>query len=327
MFETPVLLLVFNRPNETKRVFEAIRKRAPKHLYIAADGPRPDKPGEKQLCEAVLQIVQSVDWECEVKTLFREQNAGCKKAVSGAIDWFFSEVERGIILEDDCLPDQTFFIFCEQLLEKYKDEEKIISIGGTNLGYKFNGDQSFAFSRFMNMWGWATWRRSARLVDYNMTGWKGTWFKKLFLYRKLQDDKFKLDYNWIKFWDNYFTLTAYGLMDTWDYQWIYTQMCYDKVSIFPAENLIQNIGFSNNATHTFHPDHPIGKLELSKMYFPLREPLYKSNDILYENNFIKKIWFNYQKESLYYIMRSNFLNIPFVTNTISFFTKKKNCVR
>jgi hypothetical protein len=321
MFETPILFLAFNRPRETALVFEAIRKIKPAYLYIATDGYRKEQPGEKELCDAVQKIVTNVDWECSVKRLIRGNNQGCRKAVSEAITWFFTEVEQGIILEDDCLPDESFFYYCEALLKKYKDDERIISIGGTNLGYTFKEDQSFGFSKFMNMWGWATWRRASRLVDYNLVTWKNTFFKRIFLQKKLQGNFFDVDYNWIKYWNHYFTATAGGNIDTWDYQWIFTQLCYDKLSVFPAKNLIKNIGFTDTATHTFHPGHAVSELQLNSISFPLKEPVSTIVDMDYENYFIKKIWFNYRKDSLYTILRSDFLNNPVVLKTINFLRK------
>jgi hypothetical protein len=323
MFKTPVLFLVFNRPDETEKVFEVIRSIAPKRLYIAADGPRYDRKGEPELCKRVREIVTDIDWECEVKTLFREKNLGCKYAVSEAINWFFLQEERGVILEDDCIPDLTFFPYCEQLLEKYKDDEQIISISGTNLGYEFRSQYSYGFSRFMNMWGWATWRRSAKLIDYDMKVWKKMAFKSFFLQRKLQKNFFAFDYNWVKFWLYHFNETAFGKIDTWDYQWIFTQLYYNKVSIFPAKNLIKNIGFSNLATHTFHLDHPVSELSLKEIIFPLTNPLSKKINILYENKFIKKKWFIYKKESLYRIIRSNFLNSAIISKITNLL--RKNC--
>jgi hypothetical protein len=323
MFETPVLFLIFNRPEETEKVFEVIRKVSPKHLYIAADGPRSNKEGESELCKRVRDVVTDIDWKCDVRTLYREKNLGCKVAVSEAIIWFFEQEEQGIILEDDCLPDISFFPYCEQLLEKYKDDDSIISIGGTNLGYEFPNQYSYGFSRFMNMWGWASWRRSAVQIDYGMKRWEKMKWKKLFLQRKLNDNLLTLDYNWVKFWFCYFNDTASGKMDTWDYQWIFTQLYYNKFSIFPEKNLIKNIGFSNTATHTFHPNHPASFLFLNTIMFPLKEPDRQEIDIFYENNFIKKIWFNFRRESLYRIIRSDFLNTELVSNSLSAFRKKR----
>ena len=187
MFNNPILFLIFNRPETTAPVFEQIKKIQPKYLYVAADGPRSNRPGEDELCKASKAIVlEGIDWDCEVKTLLRGKNMGCKRAVSDAINWFFENVEQGIILEDDCLPDESFFYYCEQLLEKYKYDNSIISIGGTNLGYHFENNDSYAYSKFMNMWGWATWRRCVPLVDYKMNKWKNMRFKNWFLQKKIQ---------------------------------------------------------------------------------------------------------------------------------------------
>ena len=315
--KTPVLFLIFNRPEETERVFQVIREIAPKYLYISADGPRAGKQGEEELCQRVRDIVRNVDWPCNVKTIFREKNSGCKKAVSDAINWFFAQEEQGIILEDDCLPDPSFFPYCEQLLEKYKNDESIISISGTNLGYQFPNDSSYGFSKFMNMWGWATWRRSAILVDYEMKEWKRKTFKSLFLHNKLQKNVLYLDYNWVKFWKNYFNLTASGELDTWDYQWIYVQLKNNLRSIFPAKNLIQNIGFNRNATHTINSNDTIGKLALESMNSPITDPENYSNNLFYEENYIKRVWFPYQKDSIYRILRSKFLNNANVAKVIN----------
>ena len=327
MFETPVLFLVFNRPDETEKVFEVIRRVAPKHLYIAADGPRSNKEGESELCKRVRDVVTHIDWECDVRTLYREKNLGCKEAVSEAINWFFKQEERGIILEDDCLPDLSFFPYCERLLEKYKNDDRIISIGGTNLGYEFPNDSSYGFSRFMNMWGWATWRRSAMLIDYEMKLWKKMSWKRLFLQRKLKDSLLNLDYNWIRFWLYYFNETASGKMDTWDYQWIFTQLYYNKFSIFPAKNLVKNIGFCETATHTYNVNHPASSLLLIPLLLPIKHPAGQKIDIYYEDNFIKKKWFIYKKKSLYYILRSNLLNKPLVLKVLIVFNTGKKFIR
>jgi hypothetical protein len=307
MFETPLLFLIFNRPDETEKVFEVIRKVAPKHLYIAADGPRKNKEGESELCERVRDIVSDIDWKCHVRTLYREKNLGCKEAVSEAINWFFKHEEQGIILEDDCVPDISFFPYCEQLLEKYKNDETIISIGGTNLGYQFPDDSSYGFSRFMNMWGWATWRRSANLIDYKMIAWKEKWFKRWFLQNRLQPSIFAFDLNWIKYWKNYFNLVSSGKIDTWDYQWIFTQLKYQKLSVFPEKNLIKNVGFNNAATHTFFAEHQIAHFKKESISFPLIAPKQKTVDEIYESDYLKKIWFTYNKQSLYYILKNELI--------------------
>lgn len=321
-FTTPILFLVFNRPAETKKVFEVIKKIAPTNFYIAADGPRKNNIEDLQLCKSVKKIVSEINWDCNLKRLFRTQNLGCREAVSQAIYWFFENEEQGIILEDDCLPDLSFFPYCSQLLERYKDDNSIISIGGTNLGYQFPNHNSYGFSRFMNMWGWATWRRSSVLIDYEMKTWEKMLWKKFFLHKKLHHGFLDLDYNWINFWFYYFNETASRRIDTWDYQWIFTQLYYNKISIFPSTNLIKNIGFSDTATHTLNSSHPVSNLFFKPITFPLKEPANKAINIRYETDLIKKKWFIYRKESLYRIFRSNFLNTPIVFKTLSSFRKR-----
>lgn len=323
MFKTPILFLVFNRPDETSQVFEAIRIQAPRYLFIAADGPRENRSEESDLCDKVRRIVMQVDWDCEVKTLFREHNLGCKKAVSGAITWFFQYVDQGIILEDDCLPGESFFPFCESLLEKYKDDKSVISIGGINLGYTFNSDKSYAFSRFMNMWGWATWKRSADLIDYEMVEWKRRTFKRLFLHHKLQKNLFTVDYNWIEIWKSHFDRTASGEIDTWDYQWIYKQIDNNLKSIFPVQNLINNIGCNSRGTHTLITPNIPGLFNVHPLVFPLIHPEKRVIDIFYEENFIKSVWFSYRRIASYKILRSKFLNRHYVLKITKYIKKKR----
>lgn len=322
MFDTSILFLIFNRPDTTSLVFEQIKKIQPKYLFVAADGPRDNRPGEDDLCKTSRDIVlKGIDWDCEMKTLFRDENLGCKKAVSGAINWFFENVEQGIILEDDCLPDQSFFLYCEQLLEKYKDDEQIISIGGTNLGYLLKNKDSYAFSRFMNMWGWATWKRAARLVDYDMKSWKQKQFKTLFLQKRIQSHYFSLDINWINYWKNHFNLTSTGKINTWDYQWIFTQLYHNKISIFPSHNLIKNIGFTEQATHTVYPDHPIAQLSLQSIQFPIIHPQKRDLERDYEEDYLKKVWFGHQREPIFKILKTRLLYLPIVEKSNRFIKK------
>ena len=167
---TAVLFLVFNRPETTARVFDAIRKARPPRLYVAADGPRTNRPGEAERVEKVRQIATAVDWPCEVNTLFRKDNIGCKRAVSGAITWFFEKEEEGIILEDDTLPSQSFFWFCQELLEIYRDDERIFIISGYNKQDEWNAEKvDYFFSYFGGIWGWASWRRAWKHFDIEMT--------------------------------------------------------------------------------------------------------------------------------------------------------------
>src|SRR6478736_1770065 len=180
-FETPILFIVFNRPDTTRVVFEAIRKVKPKKLYIAADGIRSKVKSDEENCAKVRAIVNDVDWECDVKTLFHEENLNCGKAPSTAISWLFENEEEGIILEDDCLPSTSFFLFCEELLERYRYDSRVMHIGGNNFlnGWQKDNDYSYYFSRSGHIWGWATWRRAWNKFDFDIS-----------LYSKLKDKNY-----------------------------------------------------------------------------------------------------------------------------------------
>jgi hypothetical protein len=169
MFKTPILFLVFNRPETTKFVFESIRSVKPAKLYICADGPRPNVENDKIHCSAVRKIVSNIDWECEVKTLFRIENKGCGKGVSEAITWFFSNEEEGIILEDDCLPNDSFFYYCSDLLDKYRFDTRIMHIGANNfLDDTISVENDIYFSSISHIWGWATWKRAWDSYDFKL---------------------------------------------------------------------------------------------------------------------------------------------------------------
>jgi len=264
---TAVLFIIFNKPEATQRVFEAIRLAKPNRLYIAADGARENKTSEKELCEETRKIVQNVDWPCEVKTLFQNENLGCGKAVSHAISWFFKHEEMGIILEDDCLPHQSFFKYCEELLEKYKNNEKIGIISGNNYqrGQKI-GDFSYYFSDTMNIWGWATWARNwndfrlnVNELDENLVLNE---IKKRFPEGKFND-----------FWIKIYEKMRKFEIDTWDYQFYFSQIAKNRVFINPNVNLVSNIGFGENATHTFDKQSPSANIPVQAMEFPLKHPV------------------------------------------------------
>lgn len=156
---TPVLFLIFNRPDTTQQVFSAIRKAKPPRLYVAADGPRSDYPDDAESCEIARSIATNVDWDCEVKTLFRETNLGCGLAVTSAIDWFFEQESEGMILEDDTKPSEQFFKFINFGLRKYRDDKNIGSICGYNpLTPKPNKIDRIIISNYPSVWGWGTWK-------------------------------------------------------------------------------------------------------------------------------------------------------------------------
>jgi hypothetical protein len=251
--KTPVLFLVFNRPAETELVFESIRRYAPTHLYIAADGPRPGNTIDEINCKKVKEIIGSINWPCEVHTLFREKNLGCKLAVSDAISWFFNHVEEGIILEDDVLPQPNFFPFCEAMLQKYRDDSRVWMITGLNINGEWKSkSQDYFFSRYGGIWGWATWRRAWKFYDKDIKDWSNEEIKRLLLntfpdgIRKNRINMYNELYN--------------NRIDTWDYQWTFCKLLQSGLNIIPALNLIKNIGFTKDGTHTTSDNHPWANL-------------------------------------------------------------------
>lgn len=286
---TAVLFLVFNRLDTTKQVFEAIREAKPPRLYIAADGARENKNEEILKVKAVRDyIIANIDWVCDVKTLFREENLGCKYAVSDAIDWFFKQEEMGIILEDDCLPSQSFFWFCETLLLKYENEN-IAQISGSNclLGKKVTNN-SYYFSRFNHpVWGWATWKSSWLKYDVNMINWGD--YKDTDWLKELMNDKYQ-----VKYWHNSFNDTMNGNIDTWDYQWVFTAFEYNMLTIVPECNLISNMGFGAEATHTIDKNGLVNKYENMERSEISVSDLRHPKKILREisaDNYLQKTWF------------------------------------
>jgi hypothetical protein len=257
--QSPVLFLVFNRPDSTRRVFQEIKAAKPKRLYIAADGPRPGKAMDIALCNEVKMIVADIHWDCEVKTVFNEENKGCKMSVSSAIDWFFDQEDEGIVLEDDCLPAPSFFYFCDRLLEKYRTDKNIFCITGSNLqkGHQ-RGNASYYFSQLSNIWGWASWKRVWKLYDRELSRYEeGAAID--FLKSNFQDPLL------IDHWLDIFHRLKAGKIDTWDQQFQFLTFVENGLCVTPNTNLISNIGFGTDATHTFEArDHnanqPLGEI-------------------------------------------------------------------
>lgn len=240
--ETSVLFILFNRPDTTAAVFDAIRKAKPKKLYIAADGPRKGNADDITSCVEVRSIVEHIDWDCQVQKRFLEENAGCRMAVSSAITWFFDCEEEGIILEDDCLPHPSFFSFCETLLAFYRDNHTIMHISGDNFQFgKKHGDADYYFSTIPCVWGWASWRRAWKKYDVSLSDFPA------FL-KHPKRSTFFLNKTSEYFWLN----ALYRVSEkptTWDYQWGYTILKNHGVCVVPQVNLVSNIGFGNKATH------------------------------------------------------------------------------
>lgn len=263
----PVALFVFNRPDLTAQVFDVVRAAKPPILFVSADGPRPDRPDDERLCRETREIVQSVDWPCEVHWNLRDQNLGCGPAMSQGISWVFEHVDRAIILEDDCIPDLTFFSFCDNLLELYQDDSRVLQIAGSNLdapAAAFVGE-SYSFASFPLVWGWATWRRAWAHYDIEMSSWPA--FRDNGMLgglhaRPHRRAHLRREWNHI-----------HAGNGTWDHQWQYTVMSQHGLSIYPASNLITNLGFRADATQTTGAGSmaaiPCGSIEFPLVHPPL----------------------------------------------------------
>ncbi len=265
-FDTPILFLIFNRLDTTAKVFEVIKKIKPTKLFLASDGPRNE--AERDLVKKVRLTVESgVNWPCEVKILYREKNLGCKKAVSQAIDWFFSQVEEGIILEDDCLPNQSFFRFVQELLAVYRDDNRIMQISGSNfqMGNK-RGEASYYFSVFNHIWGWATWRRAWLMFDLNMNKFPN--FKSNNSINQIFNSKSERLY-WLNIMEEMYD----NKINTWDYAWTFACWQNNGLTCLPNRNLVTNIGFNAQATHGIYHQKNVANVPLSSMDFPLVHPL------------------------------------------------------
>lgn len=273
--ETAVLLLIFNRPETTERVFAAIRSARPERLYVAADGPREGREGEFERAEHARRIATNVDWPCKVETLFRDGNLGCRKAVSSAIDWFFEKEPEGIILEDDCVPLSSFFPYAEALLCRYRSEPRVMMISGLNtIADQYAPASSYFFTAYPEIWGWATWRRAWVHYDVEMRDWPvlrsaGFPGRLPIVHRRF----------FTRQWIRSFDATHAGRIDTWDYQWAYSIIKNGGLSIAPRMNLVTNIGFGGDATHTTEqaPNH-LSRTITRDLTFPLSHPAGPARD-------------------------------------------------
>ena len=234
-YKTPILFIIFNRPDVTRVVFEEIRKLKPESLFIAADGPRDNKESDIQKCNETRQIVSEIDWKCSVEKKFSDVNLGCGAGPYSAIDWFFSYVDKGIILEDDCLPSYDFFYFCREMLERYKDNDRIMHISGNNFQYgRKRGNASYYFSTIPHSWGWATWKSA---------------------------------------WNNYRfdSISEEQRKQIWDLQWWHTLGRHNGLAIAPNVNLVSNIGVGEDATHTKNNEDYMN-LSREAINWPLKHP-------------------------------------------------------
>ena len=323
-FNKPILLIVFNRIDTTKKVFEQIKKIKPSKLYIASDGPRDGKEAIK-VNQVRKYIMDNIDWPCDVKTRFREKNLGVGFGPSDAINWFFSQEEMGIILEDDCLPSLSFFKFCDELLDYYKENKKIGVIQGFNPFPKETYNYSYFFSKYDLKWGWATWKDRWLYFDMYIKDWpdvKTDLFERIFENNRLV----------ISYWKNIFDMIHRNPSLAWDVQFTYQMLKRGLLTIVPVRNLVLNIGYGKDAFSTKWgiPEH-IKKLSLSEIEFPLVHPVEIKINSEYDE-LVEKVHFEINRNTvLRYQLRnfleSNFLSksliLPVLVNMYRFYKKLK----
>jgi hypothetical protein len=264
---TPIAFIIFNRPDVTAKVFAAIRQAQPPKLLVIADGPRLDRDGEAEKCQATREIINQVDWDCEVLTNYADTNLGCRDRVSSGLTWVFEQVEAAIILEDDCLPDPSFFPFCEEMLVRYRDDQRIMVVAGSN--YQFGRkrtDYSYYFSRYNHCWGWASWRRAWQYYDREMIAWPevrdGNWLNSI-----LDDPRS------VKCWDKIFQDTYDKKNHSWAYRWTFSCWIQSGLTVLPNVNLVSNIGFGHDdATHTNNSNNKLSNMLAEDIGFPLKHP-------------------------------------------------------
>lgn len=285
-FQIPILFIIFNRPEIALGSFEKIKQIAPRYLYIASDGARTNIEGEEILVNKTRDlIINEIDWDCEVKTLFQKSNLGCGKGVYTAINWLFENEELGIILEDDCIADLSFFKYMEEMLIRYKNDYRIGMISGTNPIKMLDYSYSIIFSKYKSCWGWATWKRAWNNMDINMSWRQSDYYDVLYNLGYLGKDISGWKYK-IKCIDN-------DIVSAWDWQWYFSLAAQNQLCVYPIHNLVSNVGNDTNATHTSFSNITLKSYSLN---FPLKYPNHilpnKKFDYLFykkSNNFYIKV--------------------------------------
>ena len=280
MLETPVVLFIFRRPELTRRVLEVLRLVQPRHLLVVSDGPRASGPSEAELCQAARGVIEEVDWPCQVYRNDAAVNLGCGRRVATGIAWTFEQFEEAIFLEDDCLPDPSFFEMARQLLEVYRDDPRVMTLSGFNpLGSWRSEQQSYCFSRYGSHWCWATWKRAWLHYDYDMQE-----LDKPGSLVRLQDEVAdpEMLVSMRAVWDR----IRQGNLDTWDSQWRLAQLLQGSWSVVPAVNLVSNIGFGRQATHTRQTLGLSANQERQSLSFPLKAPPHVAVDQAYDRRYM-----------------------------------------
>ncbi len=285
MTKTPIVLIVYNRLEQTKKIVASILQAQPAQVFLIADAPRENTADDYKKCQAVRQFLDQTEWNCQVFKNYAETNLGSKQRISTGLDWVFSQVESAIILEDDCLPDRSFFPFCEELLNRYRDDRRIFSISGDNFQFgRTRTNYSYYYSLYNHCWGWATWRRAWQHYDVDMKLWETV-----------------RDYDWLndilqnkaaaKYWRHKFQQTYMGKFDAWDYRWTLSCWLQSGLTILPNQNLVSNIGFDRqSSTHTKNKNSPFANMPTEAMDFPLKHPPFvirdtQADNFTYENMF------------------------------------------
>jgi hypothetical protein len=276
---TSVAMGIFNRPEATARVFAEVRRARPPRLFVFADGPRPDRPSESALCAEAREVVEQVDWPCDVATEYAEQNLGTRARFSSGLDWVFESAEEAIVLEDDCLPHPTFFRFCEEILSRYRDDERVMHVSGDNFsmvnarGIRARVSRSvqgrlgpsYYFSGYPHVWGWGSWRRAWQRYEGAMDSWSDPNTRGNVI-ASFADPAER------SFWEHTWDALAKGEDDSWAYQWVLACIANDGLSVMPRRNLVSNLGFGPGAVHTTNTDDLFAELPLEGARFPLRHP-------------------------------------------------------
>lgn len=281
MLIPPILITIFNRPKNTAQVIDVLRKIKPSRIFIHADGPRDGVYHDRAQCEAARKEIR-IDWECDVQWKISPSNIGCKKGMFDGISWFFEQVDAGIVLEDDCVPDPSFFVFCGELLEKYKDDSRVFGISGNNFIPTNNFAASYYFLKTTHIWGWATWRRSWQMVDLNASEWP-----ELRKSRKLE--QFLRDPQALEFWSHILDDLHSGQGNTWSGAVIYTMLKHDMLGIHPRSNLVSNYGFGTTGVHITPEDHKLSKVPVIPIDFPIVHPGFVSLSLDFDK-YVKRIW-------------------------------------
>lgn len=278
MFKTPIVLLVFNRADTLKKILKILEELKPSNILVVADGPRVGRLDDINRCKDVRGLIDSITWDCNIQRNYSDVNLGCKNRVSTGITWAFNRVSEAIFIEDDCFPDISFFYFAQELLEKYRNDMRINMVNGSNFCEDVKNSDSYFFTKYVDVWGWASW--SSRWIgkyDVNISDWPS--------YKK--DNKFIPNRKYRRYWRDIFDAVSKGRIDTWDYQFQYLCWREKSFNIVPSKNLIRNIGFGEDATHTKDRNSFFENINIHSLTFPLNHPFSVKENRGYEQAFEK----------------------------------------